>query len=306
MKNKTIIGVHGLANKPSKEVLTHGWLSAINEGLEWINAGMEVSPENFRMFYWADSMYIKPESHDEEDGSPFKLSETYTPSQQKPPKYKETFWQRESIWIAKKINDYLYSHNFTALNAVAKPYIATSMKELDVYGDHTRRFHGEQTAAEYLTGSLKNILSEYPDKSVLLIAHSLGSLIAYETLKYHLDVSVDLLVSIGSPLMLLGIKQGLVKGQRGFPNCTWPVVTENIQAWKNFADWKDPVIMKSLVSLRDDYLTVDGKSIIEDTLVENTYTYQNNQGENIPNHHKSYGYLRCPEVSATIKEFLLS
>ncbi len=71
-------------------------------------------------------------------------------------------------------------------------------------------------------------------------------------------------------------------------------------------DWHDPVIMKSLVCLRDDYLTIDGKPIVEDTLVENAYTYQNNEGKNIPNHHKSYGYLRCPEVSTAIKEFLLS
>ena len=304
MKNKIIIGVHGLANKPSKKLLTHGWLSAINEGLDWINAGTEVSPSNFKMFYWADTMYIKPESLDEEEGSPFKLSEPYTPAQSPPPKYQESFWQRESIWVAKKINDFLYFHNFKALNTLAKPYVATTMKDLDVYGNPIRRFHGAQTAAEYLNGSLYNLLRESSDMSVMVIGHSLGSLIVYETLKYHLDASVDLLITLGSPLMLLGIKQALREGQQGFPGCTWPVVTENIHTWKNFADWDDPIIMKALTALRDDYLTREGKPIVEDTLVDNSYTYQNSAGENVPNHHKSYGYLRCPEVSATIRDFL--
>ena len=305
MKNKIIIGVHGLSNKPSEELLTHSWLSAINEGLEWINAGVEVPPDSFRMFYWADTMYIKPKSHDEEEGSPFKLSESYTRAQHQPPKHQNSFLEQVDIKIAKKINDFLYSRNFTALNAVAKPYVATKMKDLEVYGDRTRRFRGAQTASEYLTGSLYDILRENSDKSVMLIGHSLGSLIVYETLKYHLDVSVDLLLTLGSPLMLLGIKQGLVKNQPEFPDHTWPVVTQNIHAWKNFADWNDHIIMKSQVSLEDDYLTSDGKAIVEDTLVDNTYTYQNGTGENIPNHHKSYGYLRCPEVSATIQDFLL-
>jgi hypothetical protein len=306
MKNKLIIGVHGLANKPSQELLRRSWLSAINEGLEWINAGVDVSPDNFRMFYWADSIYIRPESHDEEDGSPFKLSDTYCRAQHQPPKYQDNFFQRESIWFAKKIHNYLYSHNFTALNIVAKPVVATAMKDLDVYGNLTRRFHGAQTASEYLTGSLHNFLRENRDRSVMLIGHSLGSLIAYETLKYHLDVSVDLLLTIGSPLMLLGFKQGLMESQRRFQDCTWLVVPQNIHAWKNFADWNDPIIMKSLVSLREDYMTKDGKQIVEDALVQNTYAYKNDKGENIANHHKSYGYLRCPEVSAAIQNFLLA
>ena len=149
MKDKMIIAIHGLANKPEKEQLTRWWLSAINKGLEWIGSGIEVSPDDFKLFYWADTMYIKPESLDEEEGSPFKLSEPYTRAKERPPKYEEGFYQRESIWFAKKLNNYLYSHNFTALNALAKPYVATAMKDLDVYGNRTRRFRGAQTAAEY-------------------------------------------------------------------------------------------------------------------------------------------------------------
>jgi hypothetical protein len=307
LKNKLVIGVHGIANKPKEETSTNWWLSAINEGLEWIEAGVEVSPDHFKMFYWADTMYIKPEVQDEDDESPFKLSEIYTRAKHQPPRYQDSFFQRGSIWLAKKIHDYLYSRHFTGLNAFAKPFVATTMKDLDVYGSLTRRFHGAQTASAYLTGRLYEVLRENADLSVLLIGHSLGSLIAYDTLKYHLDVSVDLLVTFGSPLTLLGFKQGLVERQRGFPDCTWPVVTENIHAWKNFSDWKDPVIMRSAPSLRDYYLTVDGEPIIQDTLIDNTCTYPANiPNRHTPDHHISYGYLRCPEVAETIKDFLLA
>ena len=116
---------------------------------------------------------------------------------------------------------------------------------------------------------------------------------------------VDLFITLGSPLMLLGFKQGIIESQHDFPHCAWPVVTENIRAWKNFADWHDPIVMKSVADLRDSYLTKEGEEIIEDFLVENTYTRQNENGEHIRNHHKSYGYLRSPEVSETIKDFLL-
>ena len=151
MKNKIIIGLHGLANKPAKEMLTNWWINAINEGLEWIGAGVDVSPDNFRLVYWADAMYIKPQSQDEEDGSPFKLNEPYTCSKNPPPPYQDTLSNRIDIRFAKKINDFLYNHNFTgALNVLAKPIVATTMKDLDVYGDKTRRFHGPQTAAEFL------------------------------------------------------------------------------------------------------------------------------------------------------------
>ncbi len=304
MQNKVIIGVHGLKNKPSQKLLTRWWLSALNEGLKWIDAGVEISPGNLRLFYWADSMYIKPKSRNEPDGSPFKLTVPYTPAENPPPAYKDSFKKRLDIGFAKKVNDYFYNHNYVPLlNTLAKPIVATRMKELDVYADKTRRFNGPHTAAEYLTKGLHAVLSEYSETSVLLIGHSMGSLVAYDTLVNFPDVSVDLFLTIGSPLVLLGFRKGLAESQK-FPGCSWPVVTENIHAWKNYIDWYDPVIMQSLVTLRDYYLTVEGTQIVEDFLVDNTCMFTNELGKLIPDHHSSYGYLRCPEVSAAVRDFI--
>ena len=308
MKNKIIIGVHGVANKPPKEVSEQWWLSAINEGLEWINAEVRVSPSDFRLMYWADAMYVKPQSPDEKDGSPFKLTQPYTRSPYAPPKYYDTRVKWMQRRIGKTVNDFLYTHQVTLFNRLAKPIMAVAMKDLDMYTDRTRRFHGSQTASQFLSAQLQTLLREYPDASVLLIGHSLGSVIAYTTLLYRPEFSVDLLLSLGSPLMQLGFKQGAVEFQHEFPQFakySWPVVTPNIRAWKNFADWNDPVVMGS-ASLREYYLTLDGQPVIEDCLVRNDYTSTNRAGKMIRKPHNTYGYLRCPEVSEAIRAFLLS
>ncbi len=74
------------------------------------------------------------------------------------------------------------------------------------------------------------------------------------------------------------------------------VVTER---WVNYADRKDPVAFD--VHLRDDYGEIKSKIRVEDDLVLNDYP-KNAEGDR--NHHKSYGYLRTPEVSNHIKHFL--
>ena len=53
---KVIVGIHGLANKPEKEVLAEWWVKSIREGLAK-NCGL-LNPEfDFQMVYWADLLY---------------------------------------------------------------------------------------------------------------------------------------------------------------------------------------------------------------------------------------------------------
>ena len=52
------------------------------------------------------------------------------------------------------------------------------------------------------------------------------------------------------------------------------------------------------------YTLADRPVRIDDFLVDNSYAYKNDKGESISDHHKSYGYLRCPEVSTSILAFL--
>jgi hypothetical protein len=68
LKRKIIIGVHGLGNKPSKELLETWWKWAIMEGLRIV--GKPRFDINFELVYWADIQYpnpLNPNITDEDD-----------------------------------------------------------------------------------------------------------------------------------------------------------------------------------------------------------------------------------------------
>ena len=67
--------------------------------------------------------------------------------------------------------------------------------------------------------------------------------------------------------------------------------------WANYADRKDPVAFDS--HLRDDFGANSSAVRVEDDLVTNDYTAQGDR-----NPHKSYGYLRTPEISMHIQQFI--
>ena len=69
--------------------------------------------------------------------------------------------------------------------------------------------------------------------------------------------------------------------------------------WVNFADPLDPVAVDN--HLRGEYGENSRGVRVKDDLVSNDYKVE---GKN--NHHKSYGYLRTPEMSRLVKEFMES
>ena len=299
MKKKVIIGVHGLANKPSKAVLEQWWLCALNEGLEWIGSDVRIPDECFTMLYWSERMYIKPQSEDEE--RPFDLKQTYTRAKSKPQEYKES----KIDWVRTVASDTLDNmlDNFSSLDYITDPILITKLKDLASYWDETRTFYGKQTAREFLCASLRDMLRKYSARTIMVIAHSMGSIITFDTLTENLDLSVDTFLTIGSPLGLSNVKRKAARSELICPGCQWPVIPPNIGVWKNFADRRDPVAIDT--SLREDYLTVDGKRFIEDELVLNEYVYEDEHGHLKGSPHKSYGYLRCPEISRAVEAFLM-
>ena len=61
-----IVGVHGLANKPSEPTLTNFWKKSILEGLKR-NCGNTEQKVNLDVVYWADINYPKPIPHGKND-----------------------------------------------------------------------------------------------------------------------------------------------------------------------------------------------------------------------------------------------
>ena len=87
-----------------------------------------------------------------------------------------------------------------------------------------------------------------PPTPRVIVAHSLGSVIAYDVLSEPAlaALEVDLLVTLGSPLGIGNIQNHLRDGA-GRPN---PVPTQ-LSAWDNFADRFDPVALDA--TLHDDF-----------------------------------------------------
>ena len=98
---------------------------------------------------------------------------------------------------------------------------------------------------------------------------------------------IDHLVTLGSPLGLPHVKYKVAQES---PFVRIPSV---VKRWSNFADKRDPVAMDT--HLAGDYAPNDNGVLVKDDLVANDWG---------GTHHKSYGYLRTPEVSKTIKDFI--
>ena len=56
--SKVIIGIHGLANKPEKEILSDWWTDSLVEGQKNVPGGK--TDFEFRLVYWAGRLYSHP------------------------------------------------------------------------------------------------------------------------------------------------------------------------------------------------------------------------------------------------------
>ncbi len=129
---------------------------------------------------------------------------------------------------------------------------------------------------------LRQRLREVPGPLVL-VAHSQGSIIAYDVLRALGDsVEIELLVTIGSPLGLTEVQDHLARPLR-VPRC--------VRAWKNFADLFDPVALDK--GLADEFAP---KGFVVDDLVINQDTLRLLGF----NPHSSTGYLATSAVRRAV------
>ena len=125
------------------------------------------------------------------------------------------------------------------------------------------------------------------NKPSVLVAHSLGTIIAYEVLLAW-DYDLPLFVTIGSPLPLESVKAHLKRkhGSLKVPGC--------IRSWHNFSDRLDRVALDATIG--DDF---DDLRIV-DHHVKNT-----NRRENFPyGPHSGTGYLETKQVRDVINYHL--
>ncbi len=149
-----------------------------------------------------------------------------------------------------------------------------------------------------------NALLALEGQEIMLIAHSMGTIIAYDVLRdigrAKPEFTVAEFVTIGSPLGLPHVKAKIIEERDYDGSDAERVRTPSVVArkWVNYADKRDPVALDT--HFADDYGPNRSGVQVEDDLVLNGYVSPSGE----PNYHKSYGYLRAPEVSEHILNFL--
>jgi hypothetical protein len=137
---------------------------------------------------------------------------------------------------------------------------------------------------------------------VLLIGHSLGSVIAYDTLwelthVHRSSGAVGLLVTLGSPLGTHFVRRSL-KGAHEAGAARYP---HNMRRWANFTARSDTTALRPrLKPLYREMLDLKLVDSIEDFIDFDNYF----RGELGLNAHDAYGYLAQPVLAELIGDWL--
>jgi hypothetical protein len=301
--SKVIIGIHGLGNKPSKKILEEWWIKSILEGLE----GIEKTKFdlNFELIYWADVLNEKPLDEtiiDQED--PYYLKEKYNPAPQnfipKPHQLRQKI-----LGFLEKQMDKIFLNEDLSINYsfISDIIIHKYFRELEIY--YTEKCYDENNikcnAKDIIRNRAVDVLEKYKNDEIMLVAHSMGSIIIFDVLTFILpELKIDTFITMGSPLGLPVIMSKIaaeqnMKVHNNEKLKTPPAVEMN---WYNFSDLEDKVAMN--YDLGDDYNENSKGVKAIDMIVHNNYQIN---GERNP--HKIYGYLRTPEFSVVLYEFLI-
>lgn len=303
-----IIGVHGLLNKPDQSTLADWWEKSLREGLRK-NERIEENLYDFELVYWSDLIYEEP-LKSESQGS-YKegyVEEPYAEAtSENLIEYSPDLMDRLRKFVSQYLGpaaDYWKKYQ---IDDVMDLYISSRefFKDLRIYfkEEHstTDRNGDKRQTRDVLKDELKNTLRSLKANKCILIAHSMGTIISYESLldlgESDPELSIDAFLTIGSPLGIPEIRQRMLNNN---PQANEPLRVPEILSgeWLNFADTRDTNALDPY--LADDFSPNDQGVKFEDILVRNTY--ESPSGSINP--HKSYGYLRTPEFSRNLHRLM--
>lgn len=140
------------------------------------------------------------------------------------------------------------------------------------------------------------------NEKVLLIGHSLGSVIAYDTLwelshLENIETKVDLFLTLGSPLGMNYV-QSRIKGSQFKSNKKYPL---NIKCWVNVSAEGDITALDQVFA--DDFAEMKDLNLIDSIEDHCQGIYNFFRNEDGLNCHRSYGYLVNPAVGKVIADW---
>lgn len=300
--SKIVIGIHGLGNKPPKELLAKWWKEALLEGLRKNNHSLK--DFNFELVYWADILHKTPLNPNETNTeSEFYISEPYKPEEAKPDREGMSF-RKKALEYLEKYSKKIFVNGVLSLNipSLTELFIHRHLRDLEVYylPSFTMENGKQKPVRGVIIERLVEALRKHRRKKIFLAAHSMGSIIVYDTLKFNSpEIKVEIVATIGSPLGQQFVISK-IKSESGESNNKVFTIPDNIVGgWYNFADEEDQVAIN--YELSKIFKENSSGIKIKDILVQNNYKISE-----IRNPHKSYGYLRTPEFSDVLNSFLTS
>jgi hypothetical protein len=296
---RIIIGIHGLGNKPAVPLYKSWWRKSLYEGFSAIGHPRRRLP--FELVYWADVLHPQPQDESIVDSKDARyLDEPWLPSPgilvnkshlmrkalldlfEKQLKRLKLDDDGNIIW--KQISDLVLQRYFTDLDC----YYANCLKPA---------INGMQPVRDRIRDRLAETLRRHRDKEILLIAHSMGSIIAFDVLTHNVpDIPIHTLITIGSPLGVPVVVHKIKKEmgrQQGLP----PAPDSITARWCNLADLEDKVALD--YTLFNDYAANRHGIAPQDLQVYNDYAKRGRR-----NPHKDFGYLRTPELAQLCFDFL--
>jgi hypothetical protein len=296
-----IIGIHGLSNKPPRYLLRKWWIAAIREGFE--RTGLHHHSFAFELVYWAHHAYSRPlDIRERREGHPHFIDEPYIPSSKTIVAWKMKYLTMFIRPIVRKALDMLFFTSKTPKEStlIAENILAQTFPDLDRYYANKRVFSRRKGIRDILRSELRSVLKRYSSSRILLIAHSMGSIIAFDVLSDD-RFDIDTFVTVGSPLGLPYVRREFAREHRlsiskKKKTIHSPKSVRN--AWYNLADPKDMVAFNAHIT--DNYSKNRHGVAPQDISVHNDYVCSKHE-----NHHNICGYLRTQEMIRIIHDFLI-
>jgi len=294
-RDRVIIYVPGMKPKPPAVEHSATLWRCLLEGVRRFDADtaeqMAVRADIFRLVPWPHLFYDTPKDLAEDLPGVERLMSLPGPE---PADVDEArHWHKRLGRLA-----YLISDAFPCLiRWVANPNMKVTLQ------DSMRYFRNENGVATEIRSMVADSLrtAQNAGARILLLTHSLGSVIAYDVLwefshRAGIDIKVDTFVTVGSPLGMNFVRHRLLSArERG--HCRYP---DNIRSWQNLSAVGEMTALDRVFA--DDYhemLELGLVDEINDRLDLLTY-FRGPEGLNV---HKCYGYMVTRELGEVVAEW---
>ncbi|HAG17256.1 MAG TPA: hypothetical protein DCG69_12160 [Bacteroidales bacterium] len=295
---KVVIGIHGLGNKPSKDLLEKWWKDSIMEGFELAGI-VPASAYRFELVYWADIIYFYPEHPNIIDtNDPYFLKEPYRKASKEIRKIPDNHFRKKVLQFIENQLEKLFLNEDMSLNyaQVSDILMHKYFKELAIYYGKSE----EQIKLKMeIRNRLRQTIEQYKYDEIFLIGHSMGSMIAYDVLNFDLvDQQIHTFATIGSALGIPQIRAKIAQESMLKYNHLKINTPESVShAWLNFSDLEDKIALN--FDLNNDFAPNSKGIQVSDFEIINDYSFNG-----IKNPHKAYGYLRNGEFIRKLNAFL--